>query len=199
MNTIFDVLQTFCILFFDVLHTLNDVKSAFVHTLCRLSFLLIPAVHTDSVLYRLFADLVHTLGRVNVIHCNAAAARPAGAHWSRGGSVMAAGSYTYLGEAEVVGAGPALLGEAAGPPPAAALPGEAGGASAAAAALLGEAVVAAAGLQPSRAKQRRQQPLPSRAKRRQRQLRRRLGAPQRQPPPAAASPSSWRSGPSRQP
>ncbi len=60
---------------------------------------------------------------------------------------MTAGSYAYLGEAEVVGAGAALLGEAAGPPPATALPGEVGGASAAAAALLGEAVVAAAALE----------------------------------------------------
>jgi hypothetical protein len=58
---------------------------------------------------------------------------------------MAAGSYAFLGEAVVVGAGAALLGEAAGPPPAAALPGEAGGTSAAA--LLGEAVVAAAALE----------------------------------------------------
>ncbi len=58
---------------------------------------------------------------------------------------MAAGSYAYLGE--VVVAGAALPGKAAGPPPAAALPGEAGGASAAAAALLGEAVVAAVALE----------------------------------------------------
>ncbi len=57
---------------------------------------------------------------------------------------MAAGSYAYLGEAEVVGAGAALLGEEAGPPPATALQGEVGGASAAAAALLGEAAAAAA-------------------------------------------------------
>jgi hypothetical protein len=63
---------------------------------------------------------------------------------SRGGSAIAAGSYAYLGEAEVVGAGAAILGEAAGPPPATAPPGGAGGASAAVAALLGEAVVAAA-------------------------------------------------------
>ncbi len=55
---------------------------------------------------------------------------------------MTAGSYAYLGEAEVVGAGAALLGE-----PAAALPGKAGGASAAAAALLGDEVVAAAALE----------------------------------------------------
>jgi hypothetical protein len=95
-------------------------------------------MHTNSVLCRLFADLVHALSRVNVFHCNAAA-RPAGA--------MAAGSYAYLGEAKVVGAGAALQGEAAGPPPAAALPGEAGGAAAVAAALLGEAVVAAAALE----------------------------------------------------
>ena len=67
---------------------------------------------------------------------------------SRGGSAIAAGSYAYLGEAEVVGAGAALLGgEAAGQPPATSLPGEAGGASAAAAAHLGEAVVAAAALE----------------------------------------------------
>jgi hypothetical protein len=109
-------------------------------------------MHTNSMLCRLYADLVHTLSRVNVFHCNAAA-RPAGAHRpflrglrSRGGSAMAAGSYAYLGEAEVVRPGAALLGEAAGPPPAAALLGEAGSASAAAAALLGEAVVAAAAL-----------------------------------------------------
>jgi hypothetical protein len=105
-----------------------------------------------------FADLVHTLSRVNVFHCNAAV-RPAGAHRpflrglrSTGGSAMAAGSYAYLGEAEVMGAGATLLGEEAGPQPAAALPGEAGGASAAAAALLGEllpgeVVVAAAALE----------------------------------------------------
>ncbi len=86
-------------------------------------------MHTNSVLCRLFADLVHTLRRV---HCSAAA-RPAGADRlflrglrSRGGSAIAAGSYAYLGEAEVVGAGAALLDEVAGPPPAAALPGEAG-------------------------------------------------------------------------
>ena len=54
---------------------------------------------------------------------------------------MAAGSYAFLGEAVVVGAGAALLGEAAGPPPAAALPGEAGGTLDAA--LLGEAAAAA--------------------------------------------------------
>ena len=72
-------------------------------------------MHTNSALCRLFADLVHTLSRVNVFHCNAAA-RPAGAHFpfllwlrSRGGSAIAAGSYAYLGEAEVVGAGAALL------------------------------------------------------------------------------------------
>ncbi len=52
---------------------------------------------------------------------------------------MAAGSYAYLGEAEVVGAGAALRDEVAGPPPAATLPGEAGAA--------GEAVVAAAALE----------------------------------------------------
>ncbi len=54
MHTIFDVLQTFCSLFADFftrLHTLNDVKSAFVHTLCRLSFLLIPAVQTSLSLH----------------------------------------------------------------------------------------------------------------------------------------------------
>jgi hypothetical protein len=60
---------------------------------------------------------------------------------------MPAGSYAYLGDAEVVGTGAALLGKAAGQPPAVALPAEAGGASAAAAALLGEAVVAAAALE----------------------------------------------------
>jgi hypothetical protein len=60
---------------------------------------------------------------------------------------MAAGSYAYLGEAEVVGAGAALPGKVAGLPPAAALPGEAGGASAAAAALLGDAMVAAVALE----------------------------------------------------
>ena len=58
---------------------------------------------------------------------------------------MAAGSYAFLGEAVVVGAGAAVLGEAAGTPPAAGLPGEAGGTSVAA--LLGEAVVAAAALE----------------------------------------------------
>jgi hypothetical protein len=58
---------------------------------------------------------------------------------------MAAGSYAYLGEEGLVGAGAALLGEAAGPPPADALPGEAEGTSAAA--LLGEAVVATAALE----------------------------------------------------
>jgi hypothetical protein len=110
-------------------------------------------MHTNSVLCRLFADLVYTLSRVNVFDCNAAAG-PAGAHRpflqgqrSRGGSAMAAGSFAYLGEAEVVGAGAALLGKAAGPLPAAALPGEAEAAAAAAAALLGEAVVAAAALE----------------------------------------------------
>ncbi len=36
-------------------------------------------MHTHSVLCRLFADLVHTLRRVNVFHSNAAP-RPAGAH-----------------------------------------------------------------------------------------------------------------------
>ena len=49
MHTIFDVLQTFADFlqtFFDVLHTLYDAKSAFVHTLCILSFFLIPAVQT---------------------------------------------------------------------------------------------------------------------------------------------------------
>ena len=51
---------------------------------------------------------------------------------------MAAGSYAYLGEAVVGGAGAAFLGEAAGPPPAAALPGEAAGPPPAAA-LPGEA------------------------------------------------------------
>ena len=50
---------------------------------------------------------------------------------------MAAGSYVFLGEAVVGGAGAALLGEAAGPP--------AGGTSDAA--FLGEAVVAAAALE----------------------------------------------------
>jgi hypothetical protein len=42
---------------------------------------------------------------------------------------MATGSYAFLGEAVVGGAGAPLLGEAAGSPPAAALPGEAGGTS----------------------------------------------------------------------
>jgi hypothetical protein len=60
----------------------------------------------------------------------------------------------------VVGAGAALLGEAAGLPPTVALSGEAGGTSAAA--LLGEAWWS---LRPSRAKQLRRQPPPSRAKR----------------------------------
>ncbi len=108
-------------------------------------------MHTNSVLCRLFADLVHTLSRVNVFH-SYAAAQPAGAYGpfllglrSTGGSAMAAGSYAYLGEAGVVWAGAALLGEAAGPPPATALLGEAGGTSAAA--LLGEAVMAAAALE----------------------------------------------------
>ena len=71
-------------------------------------------MHTNSVLCRLFADLVQTLSRVNVFHCNAAA-QPAGGHHpllrglrSRGGSAMAAESYAYMGEAEVVGAGAAL-------------------------------------------------------------------------------------------
>jgi hypothetical protein len=131
-------------------------------------------MHTNSVLSRHFADLVHTLSRVS-LQCSSATG---GGHLpflrglrSRGGSAMAAGSYAYLGEAEVVGAGAALLGEAAGPPPAAALPGEAGGASA----LLGDEVVAAAALEgeaaaAARAKQRRRQLPPSRAK-----WRRRLG------------------------
>jgi hypothetical protein len=72
---------------------------------------------------------------------------------------MAAGSYAYLGEAEVVGAGAALLGETAGPPPCRRPAGQSGrrlrchhaagasAAAAAAAALLGQAVVAAAALE----------------------------------------------------
>jgi len=93
-------------------------------------------MHTNSVLCRLFADLVHTLRRVNVFHSNAAA-RPAGPGVgplpNRGGCAMAAAprSYAFLGEAAV--AGPALLGEAGGPPPAATLLGEAAAAAAAAA------------------------------------------------------------------
>ncbi len=51
---------------------------------------------------------------------------------------MAAGSYAYLGEAEVVGVRAAFLDEVAGPPPAAALPGEAGGAAAAVGPLCGQ-------------------------------------------------------------
>jgi hypothetical protein len=77
-------------------------------------------MHTNSVLRRLIADLVHTLHRENVLHSNAAP-QPAGPGGSplpnRGGGAMAAapGSYACLGEAAV--AGPALLGEAAGLPP----------------------------------------------------------------------------------
>ncbi len=65
-------------------------------------------MHTDSVLCRLFADLVHTLSRVIVFHSNAAA-RPAGGRRpflrgrrSRGGGALAAsaaGSYALVGDA----------------------------------------------------------------------------------------------------
>jgi hypothetical protein len=112
-----------------------------MHTYCRL-FVHIKSscadfMHTDSVLCRLFADFEHILRRENVFH-SYAAPRPAGPGGSplpnRGGGAMAAapGSYACLGEAAVAVAGPALLGEAAGPPPPATLPGEGGGVAAAA-------------------------------------------------------------------
>ncbi len=66
-------------------------------------------MHTNSVLCRLFADLVQTLSRVNVFHCYAAA-RPAGGRRpflrgrrSRGCGALAAtaaGSYALVGDAE---------------------------------------------------------------------------------------------------
>jgi hypothetical protein len=67
-------------------------------------------MHTNSVLCRLFADIVHTLSRVNVFHSNAAA-RPA---WgrrlflrgrrSRGElAATAAGSYALVGDAGAAG------------------------------------------------------------------------------------------------
>ena len=67
-------------------------------------------MHTNSVLCRLFADIVHTLSRVNVFHSNAAA-RPA---WgrrlflrgrrSRGElAANAAGSYALVGDAGAAG------------------------------------------------------------------------------------------------
>ncbi len=52
MHTFFYILQTFCRLYADffwrfahVLHTLNDVKSTFMHTFCRLSFFLIRSTY----------------------------------------------------------------------------------------------------------------------------------------------------------
>jgi hypothetical protein len=100
-----------------------------MHTYCR-SFVLIDSIcadfmHTDSVLYRLFEDLAHTLLRVNVFHSDAAA-RPAGAHRpflrgrrNSGGGAMAAataGSYALVGDAAAAaGAARAvLLGESGG-------------------------------------------------------------------------------------
>ena len=67
-------------------------------------------MHTNSVLCRLFADIVHTVSRVNVFHSNAAA-RPA---WgrrlflrgrrSRGElAATAAGSYALVGDAGAAG------------------------------------------------------------------------------------------------
>jgi hypothetical protein len=157
-----------------------------MHTCCRL-FVHIDSscadfMHTDSVLCRLFADLVHTLRRVNVFHSNAAA-RPAGPGGgrlpNRGGGAMAAAprSYAYLGEAAAAARGPALLGEAAVPPPPATLLGEGG-------------ALPRPPLRTVTKRRRRQQLPPSRAKRW-----RRLEAP----PAAAKAPSSWRSGPSRRP
>jgi hypothetical protein len=53
LHTFLTFYRLSCTLFADffgrfahVLHTLNDVKSTFMHTLCRLSFFLIPAVQT---------------------------------------------------------------------------------------------------------------------------------------------------------
>ncbi len=48
-----------------------------MHTYCKPFFLIdyscADFMHTYSVLYGLFADLVHTLSRVNVFHSSAAA------------------------------------------------------------------------------------------------------------------------------
>ncbi len=92
MHTFFDVLQTFCRLcadfffwrFAHALHTLNNVNSTFVHTLCRLSFFLIPAVQTLMSLHayqfcalQTFCKPVQTLSRVNVFHCYGANCGPA--------------------------------------------------------------------------------------------------------------------------
>ncbi len=77
-------------------------------------------MHTDSVLCRLFADLVHTYRRVNVFHSNAAL-RLAGAHHSffegKGAEVAVLWqpppNPTPLGEAAAAKGAAALLGEAA--------------------------------------------------------------------------------------
>jgi hypothetical protein len=79
-------MHTFCILFVHIDSSCADF------------------MHTDSVLCRLFADLMHTYSRVNVFHSNAAP-QPVGAHHSflRGQSSRGGGAMTATAESNAPG------------------------------------------------------------------------------------------------
>ncbi len=83
-----------------------DIRFLSVHMRVTADFM-----HTDSVLCRLFADLVHTLSSVIVFHSNAAARQAGGrrpflgGRRSRGGGALAAtaaGCYALVGDAAAV-------------------------------------------------------------------------------------------------